>query len=108
MIQCVYSVHDQHSAISEKMHRMSVNHHNRFEMLQQAFNVSEEQQKIVKEEVETRILKLAENFNAEISITGKSNITLSSAIVPFLCCPCIYHPFFSSHCSRSSYTNQYE
>ena len=64
-------VHDQHSAISDKMHRMLVNHANRFEILQKAFDMAKEQHALIKEEVESRILKLAENYNAEISITGE-------------------------------------
>lgn len=53
------------------MHRMLVNHSNRFEVLQQAFGIPKEQHNLIREEVESRILKMAENYNAEISITGE-------------------------------------
>ena len=65
------AVHDQRLAISEKMHRMLVNHSNRFEVLREGFSVSKEEHSIIQEEVESRILRTAENFNAEISITGR-------------------------------------
>ena len=63
-------MHDQHSAISNKMHRMQVNHANRFDILRQAFSMAKERHQVVMEEVEARILKMAENFNADIIITG--------------------------------------
>ena len=52
------------------MHRMQVNHVNRFEILQQAFSMPKEKHQVVMEEVEGRILKMAENYNADITITG--------------------------------------
>ena len=98
------AVHDQHSAISDKMHRMLVNHANRFEILQQAFNMSKEEHHIIKEAVETRILKMAENYNAEIEITGTflcfvcvTTITNICHVTDDLYPTCLY---CSSFCSR--------
>ncbi len=38
--------------------------------MQQAFNYSKEKHQVVKEEVQARILKMAETYNADITITG--------------------------------------
>jgi len=64
-------VHDQYSAVRDKMQRMLVNHANRFELLQLAFAMTVEQHTRLREEMEGSILRLLNDYKADISITGK-------------------------------------
>ncbi len=71
-------VHDQRSAVRDKMQRMLVNHSNRFELLQESFSMSSEQHTLVREEMEAHILRMLDDYKADIVITGerKSEIYL--------------------------------
>ena len=67
------SVHDQFAAITDKMHRMEVNHANRFQLLREAFNVPKSEHEDVIRNTKEKILNMAQNFSAEVTVDGKSS-----------------------------------
>ncbi len=63
-------VHDQEAAINDKMQRMEVNHANRFTLIREAFNVPIMDHEVVSRETKDKILRMAQNFNAEVTVKG--------------------------------------
>ena len=66
-------MHDQFAAITDKMHRMEVNHANRFQLLREAFNVPTREHEDVIRNTKEKILNMAQNFSAEVTVDGKSS-----------------------------------
>ena len=64
------AVNDAHSAVSDKMQRMVVNHANRFELLREAFNVPLKTHEEVQEEIKRNILDMVQNFSGDINVKG--------------------------------------
>ncbi len=64
------SVHDQESAINDKMHRMEVNHANRFQLIREAFDVPPREHDGIATETKDKIVQMAQNFSAEVTVNG--------------------------------------
>ena len=63
-------VNDAHSAVSDKMQRMVVNHANRFELLREAFNIPLKTHEEIQEEIKKNILDMVQNFSGDITVKG--------------------------------------
>ena len=52
------------------MQRMVVNHANRFDLLREAFGVPLKKHEDIQDEIKGKILDMAENFSADITVKG--------------------------------------
>ena len=87
------SVHDQESAINDKMHRMEVNHANRFQLIREAFDVPPREHDGIATETKDKIVQMAQNFSAEVTVNGTVCVCVCACVVcvVWAVCVCVHY-----------------